>query len=96
MSNFGYKVVEVPLHHTNLHLDCAMSWVREGLMIVCEEALLDGIPEQFKGWDKIYVTLEDSSRLAINGLPINENVYITDHEFKCIGDELEKRGVKVE
>ncbi|WP_144512988.1 dimethylarginine dimethylaminohydrolase family protein [Bacillus sp. FJAT-22090] len=96
VSNFGYEVVEVPLHPTILHLDCAISFVREGLMIVCEEALLDGIPEQFKDWDKIYVTLEDSSRLATNGLPINENVYITDHEFKFIGDELEKRGVKVE
>lgn len=96
MSNFGYKVAEVPLHHTILHLDCAISLVREGLMIVCEEALLDGIPEQFKDWDIIQVTLEDASRLATNGLPVNENVYITDHEFKFIGDELEKRGVKVE
>lgn len=96
VSNFGYKVVEVPLHETILHLDCAISLVREGLMIVCEEALLNGIPEQFKDWDKIYVTLEDASRLATNGLPINENVYITDPEFKFIGDELEKRGMKVE
>lgn len=96
VSNFGYKVVEVPLHRKILHLDCAISLVREGLIIVCEEALIDGIPEQFKGWDKIYVTLEDSSRLATNGLPINENVYITDLEFKFIGDELEKRGIKVE
>lgn len=96
ISNFGYKVVEIPLHHTILHLDCAISLVREGLMIVCEEALLDGIPEQFKDWDKIYVTLDDSSRLATNGLPINESVYIIDYEFKFIGDELEKRGVKVE
>ncbi|WP_253278930.1 hypothetical protein [Psychrobacillus sp. FJAT-21963] len=45
-------------------------------MIVCEEALLDGISEQYKDWDRIYVTSEDSSRLATNGLPINENVYI--------------------
>ncbi|MBE9909329.1 dimethylarginine dimethylaminohydrolase family protein [Enterococcus casseliflavus] len=94
--SFGYEVVEVPLHETILHLDCAISLVREGLMIVCKEALLNGIPEQFKDWDKIYVTLEDASRLATNGLPINENVYITDPEFKFIGDELRKRGMKVE
>ncbi len=96
VSNFGYEVVEVPLHETILHLDCAISLVRDGLMIVCEEALLNGIPEQLKDWDKINVTLEDASKLATNGLPINENVYITDPEFKCIGDELEKRGMKIE
>ncbi|MEK5172291.1 hypothetical protein NST63_03615 [Heyndrickxia sp. FSL W8-0496] len=65
-------------------------------MIVYEEALLEGAPDQLKDWDKIYVTLEDSSRLATNGLPINENGYITDHEFKFFGDQLEKRGMKVE
>lgn len=96
VSNFGYQVVEVSLHHKILHLDCAISLVRDGLMIVCEEALLEGIPEQFKNWDKIFVTLADASKLATNGLPINEQVYITDPQFKFIGDELEKRGVTVE
>lgn len=56
----------------------------------------EGLPDQIKDLDKIHVTLEDSSRLATNGLPINENVYITDHEFKFFGDQLEKRGMKVE
>lgn len=92
----GYEVVEVPLHPTILHLDCAIGLIRDGLMVVCEEALLNGIPEQLKDWDKISVTLEDASKLATNGLPINENVYITDPEFKFIGEELEKRGITVE
>lgn len=96
VSNFEYQVVEVPLHHQILHLDCVISLVREGLMIVCEEALLEGIPKQFENWDKIFVTLADASRLATNGLAINEDVYITDPEFKFIGNELEKRGIKVE
>jgi len=39
-------------------------------MIVCEEALIDGIPEQLRDWDKINVYLEDAAKLAINGLPI--------------------------
>ncbi len=65
-------------------------------MIVCEDALLEGIPEQLKDWDKINVSLEEASKLATNGLPINENVYITDPEFKFIGEELEKRGMTVE
>lgn len=95
-SNFDYTVVEVPLHPTILHLDCALSLVREGLMIVCEEALIDGIPKQLKDWDKIHVSLEDAAKLATNGLPINEEVYITDKEFTWIGEQLAKRGITVE
>lgn len=94
--NFGYEVVEVPLHPKILHLDCAISFVRRGLMIVCEEALLNGIPKELSDWEKINVTLEDSSNLAVNGLPINENVYITDSKFKFIGDQLEEKGIRVE
>ncbi|SIT90962.1 dimethylarginine dimethylaminohydrolase family protein [Edaphobacillus lindanitolerans] len=94
--NYGYEVVEVPLHETILHLDCAISLVREGLMIVCEDALLQGIPKQLEDWDKIYVSLDDASRLATNGLPINEEVYITDPAFKFIGAQLEERGIRVE
>lgn len=95
-SNFDYTVVEVPLHPTILHLDCALSLVREGLMIVCEEALIDGIPKQLKDWDKIHVSLENAAKLATNGLPINEEVYITDKEFTWIGEQLAKRGITVE
>ncbi|WP_208586188.1 dimethylarginine dimethylaminohydrolase family protein [Gracilibacillus suaedae] len=96
LDDYGYEVCEVPLHPSILHLDCAISFVREGLMVVCEEALLDGIPEQLKNWDKIHVTLKDASNLATNGLPINENVYITDPAFQDIGEQLEIRGITVE
>lgn len=93
----GYEVVEVKLDPEFLHLDCALSLVREGLMIVCEDALTDGIPEQLKNWDKITVSKEDAQDLATNGLPINENVYVTDIAFKnSVGAELEKRGITVE
>ena len=37
-------------------------------MIVYEEALSEGVPNQLKDWDKIYVALEDSARLATNVL----------------------------
>ncbi|MED4699800.1 hypothetical protein P9436_12110 [Lysinibacillus capsici] len=65
-------------------------------MIVCEEALIDGIPEQLRDWDKINVSLEDAAKLATNGLPINEEVYMTDKEFTWMGEQLAKRGVTVE
>ncbi|KIR03706.1 NG,NG-dimethylarginine dimethylaminohydrolase 1 [Lachnospiraceae bacterium TWA4] len=93
----GYHVTEVPLRHDVLHLDCAMSLVRDGLMIVSEEVFLKGVPEVFDSWDKIKVDAEQIKYLAINGLPINPEVYIADLAFKeTIGNELEKRGIYVE
>ena len=53
IGHFGYEVVPVRLHPHILHLDCALSLLREGLMIVCEEAFLDGLPAQLANWEKI-------------------------------------------
>ncbi|MDO4479263.1 MAG: arginine deiminase family protein [Lachnospiraceae bacterium] len=93
----GYTVTQVPLLPNVLHLDCAMSLVRDGLMIVAEKALLGGIPAVFADWDKIIVDPEEIQYLTINGLPINERTYLTDYAFKdTIGKELKKRGITVE
>ncbi|MDO4483696.1 MAG: arginine deiminase family protein [Clostridia bacterium] len=93
----GYEVTMVPLLPNVLHLDCAMSLVRDGLMIVAEKALLNGIPDTFADWDKIILEPETIQYLTINGLPINESTYIADPAFKDnVGVELEKRGIKVE
>ncbi|OYN65975.1 amidinotransferase [Bacillus safensis] len=93
----GYKVVEVKLEKNTLHLDCAISFVRDGLMIVNEDSLPNGIPDELKDWDKIKVSYKDAQNLDINGLPINEKVYVTDIAYKnTIGKELEKRDIKVE
>lgn len=91
-----YTVELIRLHPTILHLDCAISFVREGLMIVCEEAFLDGIPPIFDDWDKIYVSLEDCSRLITNGLPISPSVYVMDPEFEALGNRIKEKGIHVE
>ncbi len=97
MEPMGYTVTQVPLKPDVLHLDCAMSLVREGLMIVSEEALLYGVPELFQDWDKILVKAKEIEYLTINGLPVSEDVYIADIQFKdTVGIELERRGIKVE
>ena len=97
LSPYGYTVTEVRLQGYILHLDCAMSLVREGLMIVCPDSFADGIPETFAKWDMITVSENDARHLAVNGLPVNPDVYITDIAYTdTIGRELEKRGVKVE
>ena len=97
LAPYGYEVIEVKLQGHILHLDCALSLVREGLMIVCEESFVDGIPEAFKDWDRISVSEIYAMNMAVNGLPVSPEVYITDIVFKnSVGKELEARGVKVE
>ena len=97
LAHFGYEVVEVKMDPGILHLDCILSFPRDGLMIVCEDAMPEGLPEQLKGWDKITVTYDEAQALATNGLPIDERTYITDPAFKdTVGKELEQRGIHVE
>ncbi|MGN0020165.1 MAG: dimethylarginine dimethylaminohydrolase family protein [Sphingobacterium hotanense] len=96
LSPLGYTVEQVPLHPDILHLDCALGLIKPGLMVVCEEAFLHGIPAIVKDWTPIPVTLEEASNLATNGLPLSQEVYVTDPVFKHIGDQIEQQGVKVE
>lgn len=92
----GYTVETVRLHERMLHLDCALGLVREGLLIVCEEALPDGLPEALKDWDRITVDLERATLLATNGLPLGPDVYVTDPAFAFVGERVESFGVRVE
>ena len=56
-----------------------------------------GTPEIFRDWDRITVPKEDAVELAVNGMAISPEVYITDIAFRdTIGKELEARGIKVE
>lgn len=96
LGHFGYTVIEVRLKPNVLHLDCVLSLVRDGLMIVSEEAFLDGIPKPLADWDQIHVPFEDVAYLAVNGLPINESTYVLDPQFAYIAEELETRGITVE
>jgi N-dimethylarginine dimethylaminohydrolase len=93
----GYHVEQVCLQPDVLHLDCAISLVREGLMIVSTKALLNGLPEVLKSWDQIEVEPEQIQYLAVNGLPVDESHYIADPVFRhTIGKELEARGIHVD
>jgi N-dimethylarginine dimethylaminohydrolase len=41
---YGYSVEHVKLHPDILHHDCTLGFVKEELMLVCEDASLKGIP----------------------------------------------------
>lgn len=96
LTPFGYTVEYVPLKANILHLDCALSLVRNGLMIVCESVLINGLPDKLKDWARINITESDCAQLAANGLPINELTYVIDPVFARIGDELGNNGITVE
>ncbi len=92
----GYMVEEVRLHPDILHLDCALGLIKEGLMLICESAFLDGIPDKLKDWKKITVSLQEATNLATNGLPVSPELYITDPAFEHLGKQIEQEGVQVE
>lgn len=91
----GFTVETIRLKPNLLHLDCAFGLVREGLMVVCEEAFLDGLPRSLHGWDRIDVTEAEAMALGTNGLPISPQVYVTDPVFGRIGAEIARHGVEV-
>nr|WP_295867515.1 arginine deiminase-related protein [uncultured Chitinophaga sp.] len=93
---YGYTLEVVRLQPDILHLDCALGLVRNGLMIVCEEAFKDGIPERLRTWERINVTYKETANLATNGLPLSPDVYVTDPVFRHIGDQIASHGVTVE
>ncbi|MFB6504225.1 MULTISPECIES: dimethylarginine dimethylaminohydrolase family protein [unclassified Streptomyces] len=96
LAPFGYTVESVRLRPDILHLDCALGLVREGLLVACPDAFLDGIPERLRAWDRIEVSLAETARLATNGLPVDPDTYVTDPEFAHIGEQLKRRGITVE
>ncbi|MGW4247782.1 amidinotransferase, partial [Nocardia sp. NPDC004722] len=79
-----------------LHLDCALSLVRDGLLIACPDRLPDGLPPRLRDWDRIEVSEDEAAAMATNGLPIDAETYITDPEFERVGKQLQERGITVE
>lgn len=92
----GYRVHMIPLKPNFLHLDCAMSLVKEGLILVCEEALPQGIPSFLRDWQRITASESDAMQLGTNGLPISPDVYVADPMFRHIGDQIAAHGVHIE
>ncbi|WP_423735799.1 dimethylarginine dimethylaminohydrolase family protein [Chitinophaga caseinilytica] len=96
LGHWGYDVEMTRLHPDILHLDCALGLIREGLMVICEEAFLDGVPSILRNWTSIPVDLSETGLLITNGLPLSSTVYITDPAFARIGEQVAAHGVTVE
>jgi N-dimethylarginine dimethylaminohydrolase len=90
-----YRVVPVALKSNVLHLDCALALVKPGLVVCCPEKLIDGLPMSLRGWDAIEVSVEEATRLATNGLVLEEGRMIVDADNTRVIAELRKRGMDV-
>jgi N-dimethylarginine dimethylaminohydrolase len=95
----GYDVERVPLAEDILHLDVALSVPRPGVIVVCPEVFLEGVPACFDGWKRIEVTRDQTRHLAANGLPIDRDHYIlglNDHfDGQPVKKGLEALGITV-
>jgi len=95
----GYDVEQVRLTEDILHLDVALSVPRNGVIVVCPEVFVDGIPSYFDGWKRIEVQRDETRHLAANGLPIDKRHYImgvNDHfDGRAVKRQLEDCGITV-
>lgn len=93
-----YNVKMVTLDPLFPHLDCVMMTPREGLVVICEDAFLNGIPDYIKDWDRIVVSKELAKKhMACNNLVVNSNLSILPAEdaHDYVAGELKKRGIEV-
>jgi N-dimethylarginine dimethylaminohydrolase len=90
-----YRVLAVAMKSNVLHLDCALSLVRPGLLIWCPEKFIDGLPMSLRDWDAITVSRDEANLLATNGLVLEEGRVIVDADNARVIKELRKRGVDV-
>lgn len=91
----SYRVIPVALKSNVLHLDCALALVKPGLVVYCPEKLIDGLPMSLRSWDAITVSMEEATRLATNGLILEEGRMIVDAGNERVIGELRKRRLDV-
>jgi N-dimethylarginine dimethylaminohydrolase len=91
-----YRVHEVRLSSTFLHLDCVLSMPRPGLAIVCREGFLDGLPAFLDDWDLIEISPEDAEeKLATNVLVLDTKTDLVAAESPEVAEALAKAGQEV-
>jgi N-dimethylarginine dimethylaminohydrolase len=90
-----YRVIPVALRSNVLHLDCALALIRPGLLVWCPHKLIDGLPTALRDWDGIEVSVEEATRLATNGLVLEEGRVVVDADNQRVIGELRRRSIDV-
>jgi len=69
-----YQVETVSIDSRFAHLDCVLLVPREGLLVICEEALREPLPMVIRDWDRIHVPFEIAKdHLGCNHLVLNDH-----------------------
>ena len=93
-----YDVEQVNIDDRFSHLDCVMLAPREGVAVVCLEALPDGVPDYMKDWDLIDIPFEITKpHMGCNNLTMNDHfVVVPEGEaHERLASELKKRKFEV-
>ena len=93
-----YDVEQVTVDKRFSHLDCVMLTPREGVAVVCLEALPDGVPDCIEDWDLIDVPFAIAKpHMGCNNLTINDHfVVVPEGEVhEPLVNELVKRKFEV-
>lgn len=88
-----YRVHVVHLKPDLFHLDWVLSLNRPGLLTYCPDALVDGLPDPLKKWDKIEIRPDEVA--GANNLSIDENTIVVAEHHTRIAEAYEERGMRV-
>ena len=88
-----YRVHIIRLKPDLFHLDWVLSLNRPGLLTYCPDALVDGLPDPLKTWDKIEICPDEVA--GANNLSIDENTIVVAEHHTRIAEAYEERGMRV-
>lgn len=94
----GYDVEMVPVDQRFSHLDCVLLTPREGVAVLCREALPAGVPAHLKDWDIIDVPFEITKvHMGCNHLVLSDRKVLLPSEppHDRVAAELKKRRFEV-
>jgi N-dimethylarginine dimethylaminohydrolase len=92
----SYTVYEVPLSVEWMHLDGALSLLRDGLALRSTNYLLEPLPGALASFEFIDVTPDEAGQLGCNVLILDENTVVMDTRTgDRIASEVQKRGIEV-
>jgi glycine amidinotransferase len=85
-----WRIYTVKIKPKWIHLDCIFSVIREGLALICLEALDQNLPHPIKDWKIIEVSVNESHSMGTNTLCIEPGVVLIGDEHKRLITEIEK------
>jgi len=92
----SYTVYEVPLADKWMHLDGALSLLRDGLALRSPSELVEPLPGSLDSFEFIDVSPVEANNLGCNVLILDENTVVMDTRTgDRIAREVEKHGIEV-